>query len=54
MFTIIKKTAKVKPDTHKLLEARTMVIIYLPAETLGYRFRLRPITTVEGWNANLK
>ena len=41
MFPVIKKTGKVKADTHKLLEPRTMVIIYLPDETLGYRFRQR-------------
>ena len=54
MFPTLRKTAKVKPDATKLMRARTMGIIYYPSEPLGFRFRLRNLSSVEGWNATLK
>ena len=54
MFPTLRKTSKVKPDASKLMRSRTMVIIYYPSEPLGFRFKLRNLTSVEGWNSTLK
>ena len=54
MFKIIRKTARMKPETHKLMQARTLAIVYKPMEALGFRYRVRNIQVVESWNKGLK
>ena len=54
MFSVIRKVAKVKPPEDALMKQRSMAITYFPVEPLGYRFRLRSLDKVQGWNDALR
>ena len=53
-FPVLRAMQYHKQPSNKLIKPRSMAIVYLGKETLGYRFRLRSLKTVASWNKDLK